>query len=50
VTVSHEQARFAAGHCRGLPVSIELRDYRSLEGMYDRVFSLGMFEHVGWRN
>jgi SAM-dependent methyltransferase len=50
VTISHEQARFAAEHCRGLPVSIELRDYRSLEGIYDRVYSLGMFEHVGWRN
>jgi cyclopropane-fatty-acyl-phospholipid synthase len=50
VTVSREQARFAADYCRGLPVSIELRDYRSLDGTFDRVYSLGMLEHVGWRN
>jgi len=50
VTVSREQARFAADYCRGFPVSIELRDYRSIEGTYHRAFSLGMFEHVGWRN
>jgi len=50
VTISREQARFAADYCHGFPVSIELRDYRALEGRYDRAFSLGMFEHVGWRN
>jgi cyclopropane-fatty-acyl-phospholipid synthase len=50
VTLSSEQARFAADYCRGFPVTIELRDYRSIEGTWDRVLSLGMFEHVGWRN
>jgi cyclopropane-fatty-acyl-phospholipid synthase len=28
----------------------ELRDYRELEGPFDRIVSVGMFEHVGKRN
>jgi cyclopropane-fatty-acyl-phospholipid synthase len=33
-------------------VSVELRDYRDLEGeaVYDKVASIGMFEHVGLKN
>jgi cyclopropane-fatty-acyl-phospholipid synthase len=50
VTVSAEQARLAAELCRGLPVEIRLADYRRLTGPFDRVLSLGMFEHVGARN
>jgi cyclopropane-fatty-acyl-phospholipid synthase len=50
VTVSVEQARLAAERCRGLPVEIRLQDYRRLEGQFDRVLSVGMFEHVGYRN
>ncbi len=50
VTVSRDQARIAAERCRGLPVTIKLEDYRAIEGNYDRVASVGMVEHVGWRN
>ncbi|MGH7337823.1 MAG: class I SAM-dependent methyltransferase, partial [Myxococcota bacterium] len=50
VTISREQARFASEACRGLPVSIQLMDYRSLHGHFDRAYSIGMFEHVGWQN
>jgi cyclopropane-fatty-acyl-phospholipid synthase len=50
VTISREQARCAEYVCRGLPVAIELADYRAIEGRFDRVYSIGMFEHVGWRN
>ena len=50
VTVSGEQARLARRLCDGLPVTIELRDYRELDGRFDRIYSLGMFEHVGQRN
>jgi len=50
LTISQEQARFAADYCRGLPVRIEQQDYRAIEGTFDRAYSLGMFEHVGWRN
>ena len=50
ITVSKPQAEFAREICRGLPVEIRLQDYRELEGHYDRVVSLGMFEHVGVKN
>jgi cyclopropane-fatty-acyl-phospholipid synthase len=53
VTVSREQAEYARESCAGLPVKIRLQDYRELDardGGFDRIFSLGMFEHVGVRN
>jgi len=31
-------------------VEIRLQDYRDIEGTYDRITSVGMFEHVGLRN
>lgn len=50
VTVSKEQANMARERCEGLPVEIILADYRELTGEYDKVVSVGMFEHVGPRN
>jgi cyclopropane-fatty-acyl-phospholipid synthase len=50
VTVSREQAEYARGLCAGLPIEIRLQDYREIEDRFDRVFSIGMFEHVGKRN
>ena len=50
ITVSKEQAALARERCRGWPVEIVLDDYRSLAGRYDRIYSLGMFEHVGVAN
>ena len=50
VTVSRNQAAAATERCKGLPVKILLQDYRSLSGRFDRIYSLGMFEHVGHRN
>lgn len=50
VTVSKNQAAAAVERCKGLPVTILLEDYRSLTGRFDRIYSLGMFEHVGFRN
>lgn len=50
VTVSREQQKLARERCRGLPISIELQDYRSLQGAFDKIVSVGMFEHVGPRN
>jgi cyclopropane-fatty-acyl-phospholipid synthase len=50
ITISRHQAQAARERCRGLPVNILLEDYRSLTGQFDRIFSLGMFEHVGVRN
>ncbi len=50
VTVSREQAAFARELCAGLPVEIRVQDYRDVDGHFDRVLSVGMFEHVGVRN
>jgi cyclopropane-fatty-acyl-phospholipid synthase len=50
VTVSREQADHARARCSGLPVEIRLADYRSLAERFDRIFSVGMFEHVGVKN
>ena len=50
LTLSREQAAYARELCRGLPVEIRVQDYRELEGRFDRVFSIGMFEHVGAKN
>ena len=50
VTVSREQADFADELCRGLQVEIRVQDYRELSERFDRVFSIGMFEHVGVKN
>jgi cyclopropane-fatty-acyl-phospholipid synthase len=50
ITVSEEQAKYATELCRGFPVEIRLQDYRDLEGKFDRVLSIGMFEHVGYKN
>ncbi|GMR07083.1 MAG: C17 cyclopropane fatty acid synthase CfaB [Gammaproteobacteria bacterium] len=56
ITLSQEQQRFAQERVRatGLEqqVRIELLDYRDLpeDAQYDRVVSVGMFEHVGVKN
>ena len=50
ITVSREQAEYARKACAGLPVEIRVEDYRAHRGRYDRVVSIGMFEHVGHRN
>lgn len=50
VTVSKEQQKLAQERCSGLPVHIELMDYRKLEGRFDKIVSVGMFEHVGQKN
>lgn len=50
VTVSKEQLALANERCRGLPVELKLQDYRCLEGSFDKIVSVGMFEHVGPKN
>ena len=51
ITLSKEQLAVARERARaaGLAdrVSFELIDYRQLEGTFDRIVSVGMFEHVG---
>jgi len=50
VTISKEQAELARKNCKNLPVKIFLEDYRDTKGKFDRIVSLGMFEHVGYKN
>jgi cyclopropane-fatty-acyl-phospholipid synthase len=47
---SAEQTALGRELCRGLPVEIRQQDYRDVEGRFDHVVSIGMFEHVGPRN
>jgi cyclopropane-fatty-acyl-phospholipid synthase len=50
ITVSKEQVVLGKEFCRGLPVEIRLQDYRALKGTFDRIVSIGMIEHVGYKN
>ncbi len=51
VTVSGEQIELGSKMCEGLPVDLRLQDYRDVQTCgFDRVVSLGMFEHVGVKN
>ena len=55
VTVAQEQATYAEERCSGLPVAIACCDYREFDheqygGIFDKIVSIGMIEHVGYRN
>ena len=50
VTVSKEQIRLGKEICKGLPVDLRFQDYRDINEEFDRIVSLGMFEHVGPKN
>lgn len=54
ITLSTEQHRYAQHLADALRpkrrVRFELRDYRQERGRYDRIVSVGMFEHVGVRH
>jgi len=50
VTISRQQAEFANQRYPKLPLEFRLQDYRELTGEFDRIVSVGMFEHVGKKN
>ncbi|WP_046862379.1 SAM-dependent methyltransferase [Microvirga massiliensis] len=54
VTLSEAQFEFARAKIARLGledrVTVELKDYRELQGTYDKIASIGMFEHVGIDN
>ena len=50
ITVSDEQVALGTVFCRGLNVELRLQDYREINEPFDRIVSLGMFEHVGKKN
>jgi cyclopropane-fatty-acyl-phospholipid synthase len=54
VTLSQRQLDFAKEKIKRLGledrVTVELRDYATLDGTYDKIASIGMYEHVGIAN
>jgi cyclopropane-fatty-acyl-phospholipid synthase len=51
ITLSLPQKLFAEESCRGLEAMFQVQDYRELpHQQFDRVVSIGMFEHVGHKN
>ena len=50
VTISKEQIAYVHDRYAGLPVRADLLDYRDVQGEFDHVVSMGMFEHVGPKN
>jgi len=50
ITVSKEQVALGKELCSGLPVEFRLQDYREINEPFDRIVSVGMIEHVGYKN
>ena len=50
LTLSESQLEMAEERCSGVSASFEMCDYRLHQKRYDRVYSIGMFEHVGDKN
>lgn len=50
ITVSKEQTKFAKDYCKDYDVEIRLQDYRKINEKFDRIVSVGMIEHVGYKN
>jgi cyclopropane-fatty-acyl-phospholipid synthase len=50
ITVSREQVELADAVCSSLPVEIRLQDYRDVDETFDHIVSVGMIEHVGYKN
>jgi len=50
VNISREQLGYAREFCKGLPVTFLDCDYRVVKGSFDKIVSVGMFEHVGCKN
>ena len=50
ITISEKQVELGEKLCEGLPVEFRLMDYRDLDEKFDRIVSVGMIEHVGYKN
>ncbi|MDP1689375.1 MAG: cyclopropane fatty acyl phospholipid synthase, partial [bacterium] len=50
ITVSKEQKKLADTLYKNFLVETRLQDYRDINEKFDHVVSLGMFEHVGYKN
>jgi len=54
ITLSQEQLDYAQAKVNRLglekSITFELKDYASLEGQFDKIASIGMYEHIGLKN
>ncbi|MBN9282192.1 MAG: class I SAM-dependent methyltransferase, partial [Hyphomicrobium denitrificans] len=54
ITLSEEQLSFAREKAKKLGladrVTFELADYQNISGTYDKIASIGMYEHIGLKN
>ncbi len=49
LSVSQQQIELGRRLCKGLPIEFRYADYRDIDEPFDRIVSVGMFEHVGRR-
>ncbi len=50
ITISQQQLDLARELCAGLPIELRFQDYRDVQGSFDCIVSIGMIEHVGYKN
>jgi cyclopropane-fatty-acyl-phospholipid synthase len=51
ITISKEQAAYAKEFTARVPIEIRIQDYRDLQDeKFDKIVSVGMLEHVGYKN
>ena len=50
ITISKEQIEYAKQHSDNMDVEFRLMDYRDLDEKFDAIYSIGMFEAVGYKN
>ncbi len=50
VNIADEQIRYARERLKDLPINIINCDFREISGKFDKIVSVGMFEHVGYKN
>jgi cyclopropane-fatty-acyl-phospholipid synthase len=50
ITISKEQVEYAKQNSGNMDVEFRLMDYRDLDEKFDAIYSIGMFEAVGYKN
>jgi cyclopropane-fatty-acyl-phospholipid synthase len=50
INISDEQLRYARDLCKGLPVEVVKRDYRDVQGTYDKIAVIAVVSQFGHKN
>ena len=50
INISSSQRESSETFCQDLPIRFEGCDYRDIRKTFSKIASVGMFEHVGWKN